>query len=50
MASRLVRRDQFNITPQGITHKPTDDVDFHRHGKSATLKFSNSTKVRGSPS
>ncbi|MDB5635567.1 MAG: hypothetical protein JWP51_475 [Bradyrhizobium sp.] len=24
MASILVRRDQFNITPQGITHKPTD--------------------------
>jgi hypothetical protein len=20
----LVRRDQFNITPQGIIHKPTD--------------------------
>jgi hypothetical protein len=24
MASTLVRRDQFNITPQGIIHKPTD--------------------------
>jgi hypothetical protein len=24
MASKPVRRDQFNITPQGITHKPTD--------------------------
>jgi hypothetical protein len=24
MASILVRRDQFNITPQGIIHKPTD--------------------------
>lgn len=24
MESRLVTRDQFNITPQGITHKPTD--------------------------
>jgi hypothetical protein len=24
MPSILVRRDQFNITPQGITHKPTD--------------------------
>ena len=24
MASNLVTRDQFNITPQGITHKPTD--------------------------
>jgi hypothetical protein len=23
-ASILVTRDQFNITPQGITHKPTD--------------------------
>jgi hypothetical protein len=22
--STLVRRDQFNITPQGITHRPTD--------------------------
>jgi hypothetical protein len=22
--SKLVRRDQFNITPQGIIHKPTD--------------------------
>jgi hypothetical protein len=22
--SKLVRRDQFNITPQGIVHKPTD--------------------------
>ncbi len=24
MASIPVRRDQFNITPQSITHKPTD--------------------------
>jgi hypothetical protein len=24
MTSTLVRRDQFNITPDGITHKPTD--------------------------
>ena len=24
MKSKLVRRDQFNITPQGIVHKPTD--------------------------
>ena len=24
MASILIRRDQFNITPQGIVHKPTD--------------------------
>ena len=24
MANILVRRDQFNITPQGIVHKPTD--------------------------
>jgi hypothetical protein len=24
MTSILVRRDQFNIAPQGITHKPTD--------------------------
>ena len=24
MAFILVRRDQFNITPQGIVHKPTD--------------------------
>jgi hypothetical protein len=24
MASILVTRDQFNITPEGITHKPTD--------------------------
>jgi len=24
MANMLVRRDQFNITPQGIVHKPTD--------------------------
>jgi hypothetical protein len=24
MNSILVRRDQFNITPQGIVHKPTD--------------------------
>jgi hypothetical protein len=24
MAFILVRRDQFNITPQGIIHKPTD--------------------------
>ena len=24
MASTLVRRDQFNITPEGIVHKPTD--------------------------
>jgi hypothetical protein len=24
MESHLVRRDQFNISPQGIIHKPTD--------------------------
>jgi hypothetical protein len=24
MTSTLVRRDQFNISPQGIIHKPTD--------------------------
>jgi hypothetical protein len=24
MASALIRRDQFQITPEGITHKPTD--------------------------
>src|SRR6476620_12754328 len=24
MANTLVRRDQFNITPQGILHKPTE--------------------------
>jgi hypothetical protein len=24
MESSLVRRDQFNVTPQGIVHKPTD--------------------------
>jgi hypothetical protein len=24
MANKLVRRDQFTITPQGIIHKPTD--------------------------
>lgn len=24
MANILVRRNQFNITPQGIVHKPTD--------------------------
>lgn len=24
MTSILIRRDQFNITPQGIVHKPTD--------------------------
>ena len=24
MASILITRNQFNITPQGITHKPTD--------------------------
>jgi hypothetical protein len=24
MESNLVRRDQFNISPQGIVHKPTD--------------------------
>jgi hypothetical protein len=24
MADVLVRRDQFNITPEGIVHKPTD--------------------------
>jgi hypothetical protein len=23
MANTLIRRDQFNITPQGIVHKPT---------------------------
>ena len=24
MANTLIRRDQFNITPEGIVHKPTD--------------------------
>lgn len=24
MTSSLVRRDQFNVSPQGIVHKPTD--------------------------
>jgi len=24
MENSLVRRDQFNISPQGIVHKPTD--------------------------
>ena len=24
METKLVRRDQFNISPQGIVHKPTD--------------------------
>ena len=24
MANTLIRRDQFNITPQGIVHKPTE--------------------------
>ena len=24
MADKLIRRDQFNITPAGIIHKPTD--------------------------
>jgi hypothetical protein len=24
MESKLVRRDQFNISPQGIVHRPTD--------------------------
>jgi hypothetical protein len=24
MLSTLIRRDQFNITPQGIVHKPTE--------------------------
>ena len=24
MGSILITRDQFNITPQGVTHKPTD--------------------------
>jgi hypothetical protein len=24
MANTLVRRDQFNITPEGIVHRPTD--------------------------
>jgi hypothetical protein len=24
MADKLITRDQFNITPQGIIHKPTD--------------------------
>jgi hypothetical protein len=24
MESHLVRRDQFNVSPQGIIHKPTD--------------------------
>ena len=29
MANILVRSDQFNITPQGILHKPTDAAFTH---------------------
>jgi hypothetical protein len=41
MESTLVRRDQFNISPQGIIHKPTDAAftpyfgDLH----SGTMRF-----------
>jgi hypothetical protein len=41
MASILVRRDQFNITPQGIIHKPTDAY-FSPH---ANDPFSGSIRV-----
>ncbi len=32
MESTLVRRDQFNIGPHGITHKPTDAAFIPRPG------------------
>jgi hypothetical protein len=32
MDSTLVRRDQFNISPHGITHKPTDAAFIPRPG------------------
>ena len=41
MASILVRRDQFNITPQGIVHKPTDAAFTPRPGE----PFSGTTRL-----
>jgi hypothetical protein len=38
MASILVTRDQFNITPQGVTHKPTD-ASFVPHGSDLRSGF-----------
>lgn len=32
MESTLVRRDQFNISPHGIIHKPTDAAFIPRQG------------------
>ena len=32
MESNLVRRDEFNISPQGIVHKPTDAAFTPRPG------------------
>jgi hypothetical protein len=33
METTLVRRDQFNISPQGITHKPTDAAFTPKNGE-----------------
>lgn len=41
MENTLVRRDQFNITPQGIVHKPTDAAFIPSHGdpRSGTMRL-----------
>jgi hypothetical protein len=36
LASILIRRDQFNITPEGIVHKPTDSHFAPRAGDPST--------------
>ena len=41
MESHLVRRDQFNVSPQGIIHKPTDAAFTPRFGdpRSGTIRL-----------
>jgi hypothetical protein len=41
MENTLVRRDQFNITPQGIVHKPTDAAFIPSRGdpRSGTMRL-----------
>jgi hypothetical protein len=41
MESNLVRRDEFNISPQGIVHKPTDAAFTPRPGD----PFSGTTRL-----
>lgn len=51
MASILVRRDQFNITPQGIVHKPTDPANQQSsrlcHARRSSIKLHIGNDGRG---